>query len=201
MNPTLENRAAGPVDASFAASMIHLSMGHLADHLFQQDRDVIEEKLAGLFARDAGRFGYKCAFVAECERGPVGLMVACRGDRVNRLNLETIPHLIAVLGLSQAIGFMHRTIGLPGGREAKDDEFFISNLGILPSMQGRSFGSQMLAFAEELASEDNLKKCSLIVGWHNTRAHRLYERTGYRVVETVQDGSEDLGYHRMVKAL
>jgi ribosomal protein S18 acetylase RimI-like enzyme len=201
MNPRLKIRAAQAGDASLAASMICLSLHELAGHLFQQNTDVIEEMIAKLFARNTGRFGYKYAFVAECENEAVGLLVACRGDRINRLNLETIPHLISVLGLIQAAGFIYRGVRLPGGKEAEDDEFFISNLGILPSMQGRSFGSLMLAYAEELACENNLRKCSLIVGWHNTNARRLYERVGYQAVETVQDENENLGYYRMVKVL
>lgn len=201
MNPGLKIRAAQASDASFAASMIYLSMDHLADHLFQQNKDVIEAAIAKLFARDAGRFGYKYAFTAEIENERVGLLIASRGDKVNRLNLETIPHLIAVLGFTKAIGFIYRGVTLPGGKEAEDDEFFLGNLGIIPSMQGRSFGSQMLAYADGLARENNLKKCSLIVGWHNTNARRLYERAGYKIVETVQDENENLGYYRMVKVL
>ena len=163
---------------------------------------VAEEVLSrSAFARNAGRFGYQHAYVAECQNEPVGLLIAHRGAMVNWLNLETIPHLIAVLGLTKAIGFVYRAVRLPGGREAYDDEFFISNLGILPSMQGRSLGSHLLAHAEQLACENNLKKCSLIVGWTNINAHRLYERIGYRVVETVQDENENLGYYRMVKVL
>ena len=201
MNPTLQIRAAQANDASFAGSMITLSLHGLADHLFQQNTDIIEAMITKLFARNAGRFGYKYASVAEYENGPVGLLVAYRGDEVNRLNLETIPHLISVLGFARVIGFIYRGVRLPGGKEAEDDEFFLSNLAILPSMQGRSFGSQLLAYAEKLAHENNLKKSSLIVSWHNTDAKRLYERIGYQVVEAVQDNETDLGYYRMVKVL
>jgi len=201
MKSTLEIRAAGPADASFAAPMICLSLHELADHLFQLNMEIIEAMIAKLFVRNAGRFGYKHAFVAECENEPVGLMIACRGDKVNRLNLETIPHLIAVLGLAKAIGFVYRAVTLPGGREAEDDEFFIGNLGVIPPMQGRSLGTQMLGYAERLACENNLQKCSLIVGWNNANGRLLYERIGYQVVETVRDKNETLGYYRMVKVL
>ena len=201
MTPAIRIRAADPADAVFAASVLHLSMGSLAGHLFRQESDVTEALIAGLFARDAGRFGYRDAFIAEFEEIKVGLLVALRGDRLNRLNLWTVPHLIALLGMAGAIGFLYRAVTLPGGREAENDEFFLSNLGIIPSMQGRSFGSQMLAYAEELACRHSLGKCSLIVGWHNTNARRLYERTGYQVVETVRDEDKNLGYYRMVKVL
>ena len=201
MSPTLKVRAARAGDAPFAASMIYLTMGHLADHLFDMKADVIEGMIARLFARDAGRFGFRDAHVAEFENETVGLLVASRGADLSRLNRMTFPHLVAVLGFVRGFGFMRRGISLPGGEEAYDDEFFISNLGILPSMQGRSFGSQMLVYAEKLACENGLKKCSLIVSWHNTDAKRLYERIGYQVVEAVQDDEKDLGYYRMVKAL
>jgi ribosomal protein S18 acetylase RimI-like enzyme len=201
MNPILKIRAAQPADANFAASMLYLSMEHLADHLFRQDKDAIEAVIAQLFARDAGRFGYRIAFVSEFEGQQVGLLIASRGDRLDRLNLETAPHLFSVLGLKTAVGFVLRGVRLPGGKEAEDDEYFISNLGILPAMQGRSFGSQMLAFAEELTCGNNLKKCSLIVGGYNKDARRLYERIGYQVVETVNAEKADLGYYRMVKVL
>jgi len=201
MNSGFRIRAAEPADADFVASMIHLSMGSLADHLFDMDTDAVRAMIVKLYARDAGRFGYGSAFVAEFENEPVGLLIASRGDRVNRLNYETIPHLIAVLGFIKTIGFVWRAVTLPGGREAEDDELYIANLGILPSMQGRLFGSQLLVYAEQLARENNFMKCSLIVGWDNTSARRLYERVGYKVVETVKDEIKHNGYYRMVKAL
>lgn len=201
MTSGIRIRAAESADAVFAASMLHLSMGSLVGHLFRQESDVTEVLIARLFARNAGRFGYKDAFIAEYEEIKVGLLIALRGDRLNRLNLLTVPHLIALLGMAGAVGFLYRGVTLPGGREAENDEFFLSNLGIIPSLQGRSFGSQMLAFAEELACGNNLNKCSLIVGGYNKDARRLYERIGYQVVETVNADKEVLGYYRMVKVL
>ncbi len=201
MNPELGIRPAIAADASFAAPLIHLSMDSLAGHLFAQKAETVDAMISKLFARNAGRFGYKDAFIAEFEDKPVGLLIVVCGTDVNRLNLETIPHLITVLGLIKAIGFVWRAVTLPGGREAYDDELYIANLGIIPSMQGRSLGSQILVYAEELARKYNLMKCSLIVGWHNTGARRLYERIGYQIVETVQDEIEHRGYYRMVKAL
>ena len=201
MSDTLRIRPAEPTDAGFAAAMIRLSMGHLADHLFEMKPDAIENVIAKLFTRNTGRFGRRSVLLAEFENEPVGMLTASRGDEVNRRNLETIPLLFAELGFAKAIRFIWRTVTLPGGKEAEDDEFFLDFLGVDPSMQGRSFGSQLLAYAEELARENGLMKCSLIVGWYNTSARRLYERTGYTIVEAVQDKNETLGYYRMLKVL
>jgi len=201
MKPTLQIRAARPLDASFAAPLIYLSLNGLADHLFQRDAETIERMISKLFARNAGRFGYGHAFIAEHENISAGIMIASFGRDLNRQNLQTAHHLITVLGFKNGVRFIQRGITLPGGPEAYDDEFFISNLGISPSMQGRSFGSQMLAYAEELALGHNLAKCSLIVGSDNTNAKRLYERVGYQVVETVRDDNKHIGYYRMIKVL
>ena len=201
MSDTLRIRPAESADAGFAAAMIRLSMGHLADHLFEMKPDAIENVIAKLFTMNTGRFGRRSVLLAEFENEPVGMLTASRGDEVNRRNLETIPQLFAELGFAKAIGFIWRTVTLPGGKEAEDDEFFLDFLGVHPSVQGRSFGSQLLAYAEGLARENGLMKCSLIVGWHNTSARLLYERTGYRVVEAVPDKNETLGYYRMVKVL
>jgi len=201
MNHGFNIRAAKPMDAYFAASMFYLSMDELADHLFGTKADVIKITIAKLFKRNAGRFGYRSAFVAELDERSVGLLFAFRGDKVIRLNYETIPHLISVLGITKAAGFVWRAFTLPGGREAEGDEFHIANIGIIPSMQGRSFGSHLLAYAEQIALENDLLKCSLIVGWDNTPARRLYERIGYQIVETVKDEINQHGYYRMIKVL
>jgi ribosomal protein S18 acetylase RimI-like enzyme len=49
-------------------------------------------------------------------------------------------------------------------------------------------------------------KCALSVNVSNLRARTLYERLGYRVVETItfdwqKQFSDTTGYHRMVKVI
>lgn len=197
----LDIRPAYSSDVVFVARLVYLTMGTLADYLFKQDVQSIESGLAGLFSRNAGRFGYQITVIAESAGVPVGMLVSCAGMELNRLNLKTVPHFLPVLGLKRTIGFILRGITLPGGHEAEKDEYYLSNLGVSPSAQGQGFGSQLLQYAEQKALACGLKKSSLIVSSHNDRAHRLYERVGYRTVETVQDQHEIPGYYRMVKVL
>jgi len=70
-----------------------------------------------------------------------------------------------------------------------------------PSSQGLGIGSALLKFAEGLACDAKLTRCSLIVGSYNQKAFRLYQRLGYQVVETVRSENPSLGYYRMVKVL
>ena len=201
MSIPLQIRSAHPSDAAFVAKLMYATMGSLADYLFKQDVPTIETLLAGLFSRNAGRFGYQIAVIAESAGVPVGMLVSCAGMELNRINLRTFPQFFPLLGLKRTIGFLLRGVTLPGGREAEKDEYYISNLGVSSSARGQGLGSQLLKYAEQIALASGLQKTSLLVGSHNDRAHQLYERVGYRTVETVPDQKEIPGYYRMVKVL
>ncbi|MBI5944882.1 MAG: GNAT family N-acetyltransferase [Chloroflexi bacterium] len=188
-------------DAPLAAQVFSLSMGGLADHLFGHGEQVFRSVIEGLFKRNAGRFGYKQSVVAELDGQPRGMLFSYSGAQLVRLNIESFRHFFPVMGFKRALNFMLRGIQLPGGIEAARDEYYISNLGILPAAQGQGVGSQLLDYAEKLAKAGSLCQCSLIVGLSNVNALRLYQRTGYEIVETVNDQNKNLGYHRMVKQL
>jgi ribosomal protein S18 acetylase RimI-like enzyme len=194
-------RPAQANDSALAAKIMYLSMGGLADHLFDQDAKTIEAFIAKLFKRNAGRFGHKIAVVAEMDGQPVGMLISCAGANLNQLNLTTLFHFFSVTGIKQALKFIWRGIRLPGGKEAEKDEYYISNLGILPSAQGCGIGSYLLEYAEQMGRAIGLYKCSLIVGLHNKNAFRLYERRGFQIMDTVHDQNENLGYYRMVTQL
>jgi ribosomal protein S18 acetylase RimI-like enzyme len=188
-------------DAAFIAEMIYLSMGGLADYLFESARQPVITLMKNLAIRNAGRFGSEIAFIAEAEGRIMGALISCEGARLDALNLAVFPHVFPVLGIIPALSFIWRGYRLPGGAEAEKDEYYVSNVGVHPSAQGQGIGSRLLAYAEQMAQASRLSKCSLIVGLHNINAFRLYQRTGYKVVETVHDKNENLEYHRMVKQL
>jgi len=194
-------RPAQKDDSAFVAEIIHLSMGRVADYLFADARQPILVVLKNLVTRNAGRFGLGLSFIAESDGCPAGALVGCEGARLNKLNLSIFPHIFPVMGTLPALKFIWRGLRLPGGREAERDEFYVSNLGVHPSAQGRGVGTRLLAYAESRAQSKGLTKCSLVVGLYNKNALRLYQQLGYRVVETVQCSNEVLAYRRMVKQL
>jgi ribosomal protein S18 acetylase RimI-like enzyme len=64
----------------------------------------------------------------------------------------------------------------------------------------------LLSYAENKAREMHYNKCALSVEVSNLRARTLYERLGYRVVETItfdwpKQFSGTTGYHRMAKEI
>ena len=176
-------------------------MGKLADYLFEDARQPILRLIKNLITRNAGRFDFGIAFVAEADGKPIGGLVSYEGARIDKLNLAVVPHLFPAMGVMPALRFLWRGYWLPGGREAGHDEYYVSNIGVHPSAQRRGIGSCLLAFAEQTAQTAALKKCALVVGLYNQNALRLYQRLGYQIVETVQHSNEFLGYHRMVKQL
>jgi len=69
-------------------------------------------------------------------------------------------------------------------KRAAPDEYYISNIAVLPEQQGHGLGNQMLQLTEKKAREQGYKKISLTVDIENERALSLYCRTGFEVVQT-----------------
>ncbi|MEW6240708.1 MAG: N-acetyltransferase [Chloroflexota bacterium] len=201
LTPRIAIRAARPDDAPLTAQMFRLSMGGLAEMLFDDDARKTELTLIRLFTRDAGRFGYGVTVVAEVGENPLGVLAAFSGAALSRLNLEAFAAFPKILGLAGTSRLFWRAIPHASIEEAKTDEYYISNVGVLPQAQGHGIGTRLMQFAEEAAQAAGLMKCSLLVGTTNHGARRLYERLGYEVVFTRSHASPALSYNRMVKQL
>lgn len=200
MTSKITIRPARPDDAPLAAAVFRLSLDHLADYLFGADGRATEAALIRLFSLNAGRFGYDLAFVAERNRQPLGMLVAFPGADLNRLSLSVVKHLPRALGWN-LFGFVARSLLLANIKEAKADEYYISNLAVLPAAQGQGLGKHLLLHADEQAHALGLAKCSLMVAPENRAALRLYKRQGYKIVFTKHDKKPFASYHRMVKSL
>jgi ribosomal protein S18 acetylase RimI-like enzyme len=200
MTAHIRIRPARPDDAPLAAAIFRLSLDHLADYLFGADGRATEVALIRLFSLDAGRFGYGSAFVAERNRQPLGMLVAFPGADLNRLNLSVVRYLPRALGWN-LFGFVARSLSLANIKEAEADEYYVSNLAILPAAQGQGLGKHLLLHADEQARKLGLAKCSLTVAIENRAAQRLYKRQGYEIVFTKHDKNPFASYHRMVKSL
>lgn len=200
MTARIHIRPARPDDAPLAAAVFRLSMDTLADHLFGLNGRATEFALMRLFALNAGRFGYGRSFVAELNHQPLGMLVSFPGADITRLSLAVVKHLPRAVGW-KGVGFVVRSLALAGCKEAEANEYYVSNLGVLPAAQGRGLGKHLLLHADEQARALGLKKCSLTVALENHTAQRLYKRNGYEIVFTRHDKNRLASYHRMVKTL
>jgi ribosomal protein S18 acetylase RimI-like enzyme len=128
------------------------------------------------------------------------MMVSFPGADLNRLNLSVARYLPRALGWN-LFGFVARTLSLANIKESEADEYYVSNLAILPAAQRRGLGKHLLLHADEQARTLGLAKCSLTVAIENHTALRLYKRQGYEIVFTKHDKNPFASHHRMVKKL
>jgi ribosomal protein S18 acetylase RimI-like enzyme len=90
-------------------------------------------------------------------------------------------------------GSVH-VIGPPGrilgyiSFSANPDHLFVDAIGVLPEVQGRGLGSQLLAFAETMSLDLRLPSLRLFTDG-NTANHRFYRRRGYRETDRCEDDS------------
>ena len=85
------------------------------------------------------------------------------------------------------------------------DSHYVAHLNVHPEFRNQGIGAALLAEAERQAREAGLRRLSLSMYITNPAQH-LYERTGYRIVETKTDAAFERlvgvpGYVLMVKEL
>jgi ribosomal protein S18 acetylase RimI-like enzyme len=185
--------------------MLRASMGGLGNYLFQDLKRTTDEYLEGMYREKGHRFSWSVAFVGEAGAGPAGYLLSYPGRELDALQLAFLRRFWSVFGWGETWQLLSRAWPLLNAPEATRDEYYISNIGVLPEHRGRGYGTQLMEFAEVQSRQAGLTKCSLAVDLTNVDAIRLYQRLGYRVVYTRQFkgklARQESGYHRMVKHL
>jgi len=203
-------RNARPDDAPVGAALVRMSFPseQVADAVFGLGNpDLARKALRAFFMRDANRFSYEFAMVAEAGDKVVGMFLGYASRRIRRLNLNMAFQAPFVYGLRRAVSLaLHSGPLLFELPRPGPGEFYIAHVAVLPGWRDQGIGTMLLAAAEEKAKAEGLSKCSLDVELGNTGARGLYERLGYKVAgtytfhaETRRRGIE--GLHRMVKTL
>ena len=198
---------ASPDVAAAASTLIYMTMGGMADYLFGAGDPARARDLLGrLFRLESNRFSYRFADVATLSGQTTGLLISYSGRVMRSLDLQMAVELLRQSGFVDFARFMGRVLPVAGVREAEDDEYFISNVAVLPERQGRGIGTKLLSRAEDKAREQGFRKLSLTVDTKNERARALYARIGFAVTHTVHVEAlrKRFGYaglHRMIKVL
>jgi len=74
-----------------------------------------------------------------------------------------------------------------------DDYMLLDNVALLPEFQGKGFGKQLLAFAENYSSENNYHEIRLYTNVKMTENIELYNKLGY----SEYSRKEENGYERV----
>lgn len=201
----LNIRPAHPGDVEIAKYVLNSSMGGLAEYLYSGDsRHTVDAYLGRMFKFDGHRFSWERSFIAELEGRAVGMLLSYPGREINKLQLNFILRLPTLYRWT-ALRVLWRAAALVTAPETADDEYYVSNIGILSEWQGRRYGTVLMDFAEHKARELGLPKCGLAVDESNRGAVRFYERLGYKIIFSRTFHGKmaryESGYHRMVKIL
>ncbi len=199
--------SATPEMAPVASALIYLTMGKMANYLFGSGEPKVAHRLLNrLFQAGTNRFSYQYTQVVTLSEKVVGLVITYSGRRMKSLELPMALRLVQSNGLLGFFRFVRRASPLFGIKEVENDEYFISNLAVLPEHQGHGLGKFLLQQVEDKAMELGFHKLALTVDVENTRASSLYQQTGFRLIQTIE--IEPLrklmgysGFHRMVKDL
>lgn len=121
-------------------------------------------------ASETENFSYRNVHIAMLDGRIAGMMLAYRlPDADTSENLEDYPEFIRpLIELEQCV---------PGS-------FYINMLATYPEFRNRSVGTSLMACVDRLAVEAGCHMSSVEVFEENAGAFRLYERLGYRIVES-----------------
>lgn len=198
---------ATPDMAPVASELIYLTMGKMADYLFGADSaQQAREMLQRLFRVKSNRFSYQFTQVATLSGEVTGLAVAYSGRVMKALELPMAWHLLRAGGIVGFARFIRRALPMFSVKETENDQYFISNIAVLPAHQRQGIGQQLLAQAEQTARAQGFNQIALTVDVENEHALSLYLRTGFSVMNTVEIKAlaRRIGYggfHRMLKVM
>jgi ribosomal protein S18 acetylase RimI-like enzyme len=131
--------------------------------------------------------GWQHTVLAELEGEPVGVLQA----GINPVSVTITPRLaLAALRIYGPIDIFRLLPRLRArGRlnmGAPEGSYHVAELHVDPGYRNRGIGGAMLGYAEKEARKQGCRQMSLVTTTVNPARH-LYERHGYRVVETRTD--------------
>jgi ribosomal protein S18 acetylase RimI-like enzyme len=121
-------------------------------------------------ASETDNFSYHNVHLATVENDIAGMLLAYRlSDAEQAENLEELPEFIRpLIELEQCV---------PGS-------YYINMIAVYPQFRNQSIGTRLMAAVDELAKAAGCTETSIEVFAQNEGALRLYQRLGYKVIET-----------------
>jgi len=194
-------RPARPADAADIAHHILLSAPAFLPAVFGPQIAATLEALAG---GTGTLFSHEHAFVAEEGGRALGTILGYTGTEkatqdprtgfflLRCLGLDMVRRLGTLLRMQSAIGRMDR------------EEYYISNVAVLPERRGHGVGARLIAAARREAERRGARAMILDVETDNPGARRLYERLGFRAASRtpeIEIGGRSFAFLRMSLSL
>ncbi|MBC74272.1 MAG: GNAT family N-acetyltransferase [Muricauda sp.] len=162
-------RRARKEDSKVIANILLLAMDTIIYKFIGEDSmDKASCFLAGLVRKEANQYSYENCWVAVSGEEITGVVNVYEG--ADFLRLRT-PVLDEISKWSQK--------DLTPEIETEKGELYIDSLGVIPKLQGKGIGSNLLKYLiTEYAIKDK-KTLGLLVDLDNTGAGKLYHRLGF----------------------
>ena len=162
-------RAAKPTDAAVCVPIIISTIGSIAHTLSGSNNEQTTlQVLTHFFGQPNNRISYQNCWVILEQGNVVGVLVAYHGTQATALDQPYIAHIFATTGKQAIIT-----------KEAQDDEYYLDTIGILPTHQGKGYGTALIDAFEQQATQLGYHKLALLVDKENHAAYKLYQRLGY----------------------
>lgn len=151
-------------DALFISRGFHMAM--LMDNATPEQVALFAEKIC---VREDVLYSWKNTRIAEIDGVPAGMLTSYEGSRYHDMRVKTM-ELVKE----------HLNLEFPGMEdEARDGEFYLDSLAVLPEFRGRGVGRELLKMGIEEGHQRGLL-VTLAVDPVNGRAQKLYQSLGFK---------------------
>jgi len=167
-----------------------------------EDNYEVEQTLDQLWQHHNNRFSFHYAYVAKVGKRTVGMISCYPATLLHKLSWPTVTKVLAIRQwplIQYTLRHLPETWQLLRLDEGRKDEFHIAALAAMPESRGMGIGTQLIAYAEQMAREQHFQKISLTVKQTNEGARQLYERLGFQIVDRID--KKPFYLYRMVKLL
>lgn len=159
----------------------------------------------GLVRMPGGPQGWERSVVAELDSNVVGVLQADLNGKAFRPTLGMLTLVLRTFGVGLVSVYGRYRARMRVQPSIPEGSYYIGELDVDPALRNQGLGGKLLDYAEADARHRSFRQMSLHTTTINP-ARWLYERHGFRVVETRTDSSYErytgiAGRHLMVKEL
>ncbi|MCG8512393.1 MAG: GNAT family N-acetyltransferase [Rhodospirillales bacterium] len=137
------------------------------------------------YSRDDIPFSYRNTVVAEIDGRVIGILVCFPIEEVDSADEDATDQDVPSDGAGESeeetgpdVMRPYRELEIPGS-------FYICAVALEPDFRGQGLGTRLMEIARQQAREAGLKTLSLLAFDANPKAVKLYERLGFKTVETM----------------